>query len=170
MLLCLDVHYRDPSAVAAGVLFSRWADAVPARTLLAHVASVAPYVPGSFFARELPCLMAVITQAQAVAALTTVLVDAHVWLDASGRPGLGAHLYKALGEKTPVVGIAKTPFDPGGGGAVAIEVLRGASAVPLYVTAAGVGAAEAAANVKSMHGPYRLPTLVKLADTLCRNG
>lgn len=170
MLLCLDVHYRDPSAVAAGVLFARWSDGAPARTLLAHVASVAPYVPGSFFARELPCLMAVVTQAQALGALSAVLVDAHVWLDASGRPGLGAHLYKALGETTPVVGIAKTAFDPGAGGAVAIEVLRGASAAPLYVTAAGMSADDAAARVKSMHGPYRLPTLVKLADTLCRNG
>jgi deoxyribonuclease V len=47
-------------------------------------------------------------------------------------------------------------------------VLRGGSARPLYVTAAGLSADEAARRVRDMHGPYRIPTLLKRVDQLCR--
>jgi deoxyribonuclease V len=48
-------------------------------------------------------------------------------------------------------------------------VVRGTEAKrPLYVTAAGVGVDQAAAWVRSMHGPHRLPTLLKRVDRLCR--
>jgi deoxyribonuclease V len=37
---------------------------------------------------------------------------------------------------------------------------------PLYVTAAGAGAEEAAGLVASMEGPYRVPSLLKRVDRL----
>jgi deoxyribonuclease V len=46
-------------------------------------------------------------------------------------------------------------------------VVRG-GARPLHVTALGLDAADAAARVAAMHGPYRLPTLLKRADQLAR--
>lgn len=84
----------------------------------------------------------------------------------SGEPGLGAHLYEALGRHTPVIGVAKTSS---AGSSFAVPVLRGTSQVPLYITAAGLPAEEAATYVKRMHGAYRIPTFLKRVDRLCRD-
>lgn len=161
MIVCLDVDYRANVVVAAGVGFAAWTDAEPALELV--VASDAPpaeYEPGRFYLRELPHLLAVLALVEP--APTTVVVDGYVWL-APGRPGLGAHLHDAL--SIPVIGVAKNPF----AGAVAIEVVRGDSARPLLVTAAGLDPAIAAAHVQSMHGAYRIPTLLRRVDQLARS-
>ncbi len=95
-----------------------------------------------------------------------VIVDGYVWLGNRNKPGLGAHLYQALGERTPVVGIAKTKFK---GADSASEVIRGKSTRPLFITAAGLSPECAAEHVRAMHGRYRIPTLLKRVDSLCRN-
>lgn len=158
---CLDVDYRDQEAVAACVLFAAWTDDQPVRTVTERVSPVAPYIPGAFYVRELPCLLAVLRPVLPL--LDMVLVDGHVWLG-DRRPGLGAHLYAALGEQVPVIGVAKSAFP----GAPGVEVRRGQSARPLYVTAAGVDTGKAARNIERMHGAHRLPTLLKRVDQLCR--
>lgn len=163
MLLCADVDYRDPGALAAGVLFARWSDEVELRSVIAPIPHVEPYEPGSFYKRELPCLRALL--ALIPEPLEAILIDGYVWLDAAGRKGLGAHLFDALDHKINVVGVAKTAF----AGASAVPVLRGDSKHPLWVTAAGIDPAEAAAHVASMHGAFRLPTLLKKVDRLCRD-
>jgi hypothetical protein len=38
------------------------------------------------------------------------IVDGYVWLDDAGKPGLGAHLYQALGGRVAVLGVAETKF------------------------------------------------------------
>jgi deoxyribonuclease V len=38
------------------------------------------------------------------------------------------------------------------------------------VTAVGIDLAEAARRLGEMHGPYRIPTLLKRVDRLCREG
>ena len=97
--------------------------------------------------------------------LHTVVVDGHVWLGANeSRPGLGAHLYRALGASIAVVGVAKNSF----AGNQAIAVLRGQSKRPLYVTAAGTDVADAADAVRAMHGAHRIPTLLHQVDRLAR--
>ena len=73
---------------------------------------------------------------------------------------------KLLGEKIPVIGVAKTKFNEA---THAVPVLRGPSHRPLYVTAVGIKVAIAAEHVESMHGRYRIPTLLKKVDVLCRN-
>jgi deoxyribonuclease V len=78
---------------------------------------------------------------------------------------LGAHLYAALGKKVPVIGVAKTRFTAA---SAARAVRRGSSNRPLYVTAAGIDIETAVQHVQSMHGPYRLPTILKRVDQLCR--
>ena len=47
-------------------------------------------------------------------------------------------------------------------------VLRGDSSRPLFVTAAGMNPHGAAELVRGMHGPHRVPTLLKRADQLAR--
>jgi deoxyribonuclease V len=164
MLASLDVHYRaDGTATAGCVLFSGWTDAHPATELVEHVSRVAPYEPGAFYLRELPPLIAALRRVSV--RLEAVVIDGYVWLGDESRPGLGARLYAALQEKVPVIGVAKTPFGPS---RRAIEVLRGKSSKPLYVTAAGVDAAQAAKWVASMHGAHRIPTLLARADRLSR--
>ena len=164
MLAALDVAYGPQGAAAACVLFRDWTDAAEAETRIALVADVAPYEPGAFYRRELPCLLAVL--ALVSGPLEAIVVDGYVWLSADGRTGLGAHLYEALDRRVPIVGVAKTSFT---GSAFAETVLRGGSARPLHVTAAGVAAPAAARWIEAMHGAYRLPTLLKRVDRLCRD-
>lgn len=163
MRYALDVDYRDDgSALAAAVGFARWGDPAPAEERTARVERVAPYEPGAFYRRELPCLRAVLDRVAGPVAL--VVVDGHAWLRAHDDPGLGARLWEALGRAVPVVGVAKQPF----AGGVALPLVRGASARPLWITAAGMDPAEALACVREMHGEHRLPTLLKRVDALCR--
>jgi deoxyribonuclease V len=165
VIACLDVHYRDPDAVAACVLFHDWSDAVAAVEHVARIAVVAPYVPGRFYLRELPCLLRVLADYPTLPAV--IVIDGYVWLGGEEKPGLGAHLHAALHRSVPVIGVAKRPFR-GGGPAVAIT--RGRSRSPLFVSAAGVPLPAAAACIRRMHGPHRLPTLLRRADGLSRTG
>lgn len=165
MIACVDVDYRDHEAVAACVLFRAWADAVDAGEEVEHVARVEPYRPGEFYRRELPCLLAVLGKVQGP--LEAVVIDGYVWLGDETSPGLGGHLYAALGGTVPVIGVAKTGF---AGVRVARPVVRGTSRRPLWVTAAGLDPDTAARHVAAMHGPFRIPTLLKRVDWLCRSG
>lgn len=161
LLAITDVAYRDDVARAACVLARGWTATRPARTFTALRTPVADYVPGSFWQRELPVLVALLEGVEA----QVVVVDGYVWLDDAGRKGLGAHLHDAIGK--PVVGVAKTAFD---GSPFARHVLRGTSGKPLYVTAVGVDVDEAAEAVRTMAGPHRIPTLLTMADRLARDG
>jgi deoxyribonuclease V len=163
MLACVDVDYRDDDAVAACVLFEGWSDAAPAAQVVEKISGVAAYVPGQFYRRELPCLLAVL--GRLAEPPQTVVIDGYVWLG-EDRSGLGAHLYEALGRRVPVVGVAKTRFLSA---CLAVPVVRGElSSRPLFVTSAGTDVEAAAAHVQAMHGAYRIPTLLKLVDQLCR--
>ncbi len=64
-----------------------------------------------------------------------------------------------------VFGVAKSRFV---GAVDAVPVTRGRSSRPLFVTAAGMDPEEAAEKIRIMHGAYRIPTMLKLADRLCR--
>jgi deoxyinosine 3'endonuclease (endonuclease V) len=92
-----------------------------------------------------------------------LVIDGYADLDPAGRPGLGAHAHAAFG--VPVIGVAKTRFRTA---THAVEVLRGRSARPLFVTAAGIPTAQAASLVRKMAGPFRLPDALRRADALAR--
>lgn len=160
MLVCVDVHYGDSAITAALVGFLGWADAMGTRELVdAHAPDPAPYVPGAFFERELPYLAAII--ARVTEPIELIVIDGYVWLGAD-RKGLGVHVHERYG--VPVIGVAKTAF----AGATPAQVVRGGSANPLFVTAIGVAQDVAAAHIAAMHGPFRIPTLLKRADSLAR--
>lgn len=145
--------------MAAGLWFRGWSAASAEHQAVAFFAEVAEYESGQFYRRELPCLLGVLEQGPRA---EVVIVDGYVWLK-DGLPGLGARLHAAIGGV--VVGVAKTNF---AGATAALRVLRGSSNSPLFVTAVGMSAEEAAIKVKGMHGPYRVPTLLKQVDTLAR--
>jgi deoxyribonuclease V len=163
MIACFDVHYLEDGANAACVLFHDWGDEAPCEQRVVRVNEIESYVPGRFYRRELPCILSVMEDLSERP--DTVIVDGYVSLGPDGRPGLGARLYEALNREIPVIGVAKSAFKDTLG---AIPVTRGTSRKSLFVTAAGIPVRVAADRIRAMHGPNRIPTLVRLADTLCR--
>ena len=164
VIACTDVHYTNTRAIAACILFHDWSDAHPDLAITERVDNPAPYEPGRFYLRELPALLSVISKLT-VRRPEVIIIDGYVWLGDWDHPGLGAHLHQALGETAAVIGVAKNPFRPG----PAIQpVKRGASVRPLYVSAAGMDLSEAAAWIVELHGEFRVPTLLKRVDRLCR--
>ena len=103
MIACVDVHYRDTRAVAAGIAFRGWLDESVVAEQVITVPDIQPYNPGKFFVRELPCLLAVLEK---LPPAEIVLIDGYVWLE-KNRPGLGAHLYTSLESRIPVIGCKK---------------------------------------------------------------
>jgi deoxyribonuclease V len=164
MMAVLDAAYSDTGSAVACVTAQDWASAKPLDELVLARGQQKAYAPGEFYRRELPLLLAVLKKLDAEP--DVILIDGYVWLDTNGRRGLGAHLYEDLGQGVPVIGAAKTRF--AGAEKFAEQVIRGRSTNPLWITAAGMDADEAAANLRSMHGEHRIPTLVALADRLAR--
>jgi len=163
MILAVDVSYRADQAVAAGVLFNAWDDCEPSTVLLARLAEVGAYEPGQFYKRELPCVLALVEQLERLPEY--IVIDGYVYLGSEQRPGLGKHVYDALEQQSAVIGVAKTRFR---GTSVAAEVFRGGSQRPLYVTAVGIGAAEAKGFIAGMCGTHRIPALLRLVDQLSK--
>lgn len=164
MILAVDVHYAgDVWARVAGVVFREWGDRSAAHEAVAVVEGIEPYVPGAFYRRELPCIRALLGTLDERPNI--VVVDGYVDVG-PGRPGLGRHLFDAmtLGGSVVVVGVAKTAF----AGAPAVEVRRGRSEKPLFVTSAGLDPAAAAREVARMAGRHRIPTLLQRVDQLAR--
>ena len=162
----LDVAYKGTGARAACVVVDAWEAAAPSATYADDIEAVEPYEAGSFFRRELPCLVSVL---RLLPVLPTVLViDGYVWLSSLDRPGLGARLYEAVGRATPVVGIAKTAFAGVDHCAAVVPVLRGTSRRPLFVTAVGMDPAVAAQCVRQMVGKHRIPEILCITDQLSR--
>jgi deoxyribonuclease V len=163
MIACVDVDYRSSGAVAACVVMRDWTDAESELDLVSRIEHVEEYVPGQFYRRELPCLQRVLSSLPAPPGV--IVVDGYVWLADENTPGLGAHLFDALGRAVPVVGVAKTRFLSA---TAARPVLRGDSRRPLYVSSVGMLVEDACRHVQTMHGPYRIPTMLKKVDQLCR--
>jgi deoxyribonuclease V len=158
-----DVHYLSTGGARAAAVLA--ADAAFVHVLAertAVVPRVPPYRPGEFYLRELPPLRAVLDD---LTGLGLLVAGGYADLDPGGRPGLGAHAHAAFG--IPVIGVAKSRFRTA---THAVPVLRGSSGRPLFVTAAGMPAADAADLVRRMAGRYRLPDALRRADTLARTG
>ena len=162
MIACVDVDYQDVGAVAACVCFERWGDGTSLLESAMHINEVEPYEPGQFFRRELPCILAVLKSLPHLPQV--VIIDGYVWLGEQ-KPGLGAHLYEVLDEQAAIIGVAKTRF---AGAEPVVLAMRGRSCTPLYVTAAGIDIADAAGYIQAMHGPHRIPTMLKRVDQLSR--
>jgi deoxyribonuclease V len=153
----VDVHYLSTGGARAAAVLA--ADAAFAHVLAEHTAVVPRVAP---YLRELPPLRAVL---QDLSGLGLLVVDGYADLDPARRPGLGAHAHAEFG--IPVIGVAKSRFRTA---AHAVPVLCGSSARPLFVTSAGMPAADAADLVRHMAGRYRLPDALRRADTLARTG
>ena len=79
------------------------------------------------------------------------------------KPGLGAHLYEKLGRKNlNIIGIAKSYYRDNN--LHTFQCFRGNSKNPLYVDSINQDK-DYSEVIKSMYGNFRIPYLIKLADT-----
>jgi deoxyribonuclease V len=161
LIAAFDVQYlADGRASAAAVLFHDYKDPRPAQMITQSIPDAADYIPGQFCKRELPCILKLIERIGPP--IDEIVIDGYVSLDT--RPGLGQHLFESLGCRVPIIGVAKSKF----AGSSGTEVLRGRSRRPLFITSAGTDQRAASERIRTMRGPYRIPTLLKLADRVAR--
>ncbi len=162
MLAAVDVHYLRSTASVGCVIFDDWQanTSISEHTLTLNTHE--PYTPGQFYKRELPCILAIVEKLDTQ--IETIVIDGYVWL-APHQPGMGHHLFEALNSQVSVIGVAKKTFTAND---AAKPIYRGESQRPLYVTASGIDPEMAADAIQSMHGTYRIPTLLKQVDALCR--
>ena len=165
MILAIDVHYKETTAKAVGALIENWDDAAALQHIIKYIDHVEEYIPGAFYKRELPCILEII-KAVDLLSISYIVVDGFVVLDDAGKPGLGAYVYERIHSQVPVIGVAKSNFHQNL--QQVIPVHRGASIKPLYVTAVGTDLQQAAAFIKSMHGEFRLPTVLKEMDRITK--
>ncbi len=163
MILAVDVDYRNSEALIAGVVFEQWSDKKENAIFISKLSDIKDYEPGNFYRRELPCILKLIEEHNLTPDI--ILIDGFVWLDGETKPGLGAHLYNALGCKVSIIGVAKKSF---AGISSKFELFRGKSKKPLYITSSGIETEEAMLNIKTMSGESRMPILLKKVDRLCR--
>ena len=163
MIVAIDADYRDSQAVVAGVCFDDWKDENASHVYRSVVSGIEDYEPGSFYRRELPCILQLLKEHRITPDI--IIIDGFVCLGDESRPGLGMHLHNALHRIIPVVGVAKKPFK---NTPLETGILRGRSVRPLFVTSAGIDVDTAKRGVLSMHGNHRIPTLLKIADRECK--
>ena len=162
----LDVDYGGTGARAACLVVEVWTAETARLERVVELPTVEPYEPGSFFRRELPCLLAVLETLPSLP--ETLVIDGYVQLSADGKPGLGTHLHAALGGRAAVIGAAKSRFRGIETSPLHVAVCRGGSHDPLWVSSLGTDLAAAAEALRTMHGPYRIPTLLRRVDHLAR--
>jgi len=163
MIAAFDVHYHQDQAKASAVLFEKWDEQEPVAEKSICYSSYGNYLPGEFYKRELEPLSKLIASIDRE--ISVFIIDAYCHLGANMKKGLGAYLHERLNSEVKIIGVAKNKFGDSG---EAEEVFRGSSLKPLYVTSIGYGYSEAAAYIRSMHGEFRIPTLLKRVDSLCR--
>lgn len=161
MILAVDVFYgSDNTAKIVGILFNDWSDSEVSEIYVSYLENVEDYQAGFFYKRELPCILKILESINIK--IDVIVIDGYVFLDDEAKYGLGAYLFESLDKKIPVIGVAKTAFL--NNNKYVIEVFRGKSKHPLYISSIGIDANLASEFIKKMHGDYRFPNLLKLLD------
>lgn len=161
MLLAIDVHYKEDYAKTVLLLFDEWTSEIPTEIIEVTTLKVLEYEPGLFYKRELPCILEALQKVN-LESIDAIIIDGYVYVDDAFSHGLGGYLFEALRQKIPIVGIAKTKFQRNT--ATVLEVFRGESKNPLFVSSIGMELDFAALKTKDMYGDFRLPYLLKLMD------
>lgn len=165
MKLAACVHYHGDGAFAAAVAFEEWGSPEAERTYTSRVAQVDKPARGKPDLRELPCLLQLLQEHGLKP--DVIVIDSPVHLDAAETPGLGRSLYDALGGRTAIIGVSTKSMP---GMPAQFEVFREEEARPVIVTCAGVDLGAAKVRIRTMHGKRRVPTLLKLAARIAREG
>lgn len=162
MILAFDTHYKDQKAKTVCLSFENLTDEAPKNVYSEIIEGISEYEPGAFYKRELPCILSLLKTIH-VGKVNFIIVDGFDLLDDLGKLGLGGHLYESLNKEIPVIGVAKSNFY--GISNNVIELIRGNSIRPLYISSIGIEKEKAYQMIKSMSGNFRIPKLLKLLDT-----
>lgn len=165
MVLAIDVFYTETYAKAVGILFD-WEDDVPKNIIMENISEVEDYVPGQFYKRELPCIMKIIEKVE-LYMLEAIVVDGYVYVNNEKDSGLGYYVWEALCCKIPIIGVAKNSFF--GNAETVVELRRGDSNKPLYISSVGIELDRAVELIKNMKGEFRVPTLLKKLDGITKD-
>jgi len=95
MKLAITVHFDGTQARAAAVAFDAWDAPEATQTFVTQIAQVEKPARGEPDLRELHCVMQLLREHRLAPEL--ILIDGFVHLDADETPGLGHHLFQALG-------------------------------------------------------------------------
>lgn len=166
MIYCFDTFYGEDYAKTAVVGVDNWNSSEPKFELSDIIYEVNEYESGSFYKRELPCLLGIIQKINLDPSKDIFVIDGYVVLSDEKMLGLGGHLFNELKQEIPVIGVAKNSFytlDKH-----KKDILRGESKKPLYVTSMGIDLEKASQYILNMHGEFRIPTMLKLVDQKCR--
>lgn len=165
MIYAFDTYYYENSAKTVCLAFENWSSETESFIYSEITETASDYQSGAFYKRELPCILSLLKKIELKEG-DIIIVDGYVTLDNHGKTGLGGYLYHSLGEKYPVIGIAKSRFSTDD--SKRRSVLRGESKTPLFITAAGIDVDETKIKIENMHGAFRMPTLLKKLDHLTR--
>ena len=163
MKCATDVHYVIDFAYVGIVEFESWDDSRPRSVHRIEIESNESYQPGEFYRRELPPILGALKKVKIEYA--DIVIDGYVHLASPLKWGLGMHLSHAMNDQTNILGIAKSRLPIASD---YIRVYRGKSKRPLYVSSNNYREFEMQDIVSSMHGSYRLPTLIKAVDQVSR--
>ena len=162
-IACFDVYYYEGYAKACCIVF----EIEPLESIISRyceiINSVDRYIPGKFYKRELPCLLKVYKTIEED--IDLIIIDGFVFVE-NGKKGLGAHLYEALNRKIPIIGVAKTFFK---GCTHYIQIYRGKSIRPLYISSIGIELNISAELIRNLNGDNRIPNILKMIDQLTRS-
>ena len=176
MIVAFDTYYYNGFSHTVGGVFENWTDKeVKYFVTSKRECRDAEYIPGQLYKRELPCIMQCLNMLD-LDEIDTIIVDSFVWLTTNGSdliPGLGMRLANKLYSEydrndITIVGIAKTSYHftiP-----TSVEIKRGESKSPLYITCSNVDATKKYASlVEKMYGANRLPDIIKAVDSKTRD-
>lgn len=160
-ILAFDTCYSGNDAKTVCLYFVNWTDVEPVKTVSEHLIIEEPYQSGSFYKRELPCILHLLNRID-LREIRLIIVDGFVVLDDNHKLGLGGYLFESLGREIPVIGVAKNDF-------FSLNknkrlLFRGKSSKPLYITALGIELDSACEKIKIMNGNFRIPALLKTLD------
>lgn len=165
MVIVIDADYDETTKKGhvAGIVCETALDDHVRRTVTAIVENISDYCPGQFYKRELQCVDAILEQVD-LDTIGMIIVDGFADFGTDVR-SLGTYVYDNY--HLPVIGIAKNPYKP----CIIkdIEVTRGSSNRPLFVTCMGMDHGLAKEIVRQMAGENRIPFLVKEADKIARD-
>lgn len=60
MKVCFEVFYQNNIATTAAICFQNWKDKTPSKEFIEKQTDIKSYQSGSFYKRELPCLLSLI--------------------------------------------------------------------------------------------------------------
>ncbi len=165
MIAAFDSYYAGDVQKTVCIIFSNWESPRIEKVLTGLHKIEEAYHSGEFYKRELPGILEIMDAPDFIN-VEIIIVDAFVWLDDEGTPGLGARLYEAINQTIPVIGVAKTNFATVHQNKR--QVLRGKSRKPLFVSAIGLDPDQAAEWIKNLPGPFRIPDILKELDLLTK--